>query len=226
MPDVDFRSAPTRPEYKDQLARFVSLGMNCELGLVQRHCEIEPIGLFRFGLTPLMGLIEALNHDFAGLGDVNQIDIEEGFGREYIATHRRYGFEFHTLKNAAECTRQDVLTTVVRYYPVLARFLMEQLSIGEKLFVYRPETPNEPIAAAHDLLRAMRRIGPAMLLWVTISDDPALVGTAQWIVRDQLMIGYVDRYGPLRFAAGLSFEAWLGVCLAALQLRDAHPREP
>jgi hypothetical protein len=144
MPDLDFRSAPTRPEYRDELARFVSLGVNCELGLVQRHCEIEPLGLFRFGLTPLDGLIQALACDFDGLGDADQIAIEEGFGREYIATHRRYGFEFHTLLNAAEATPQDVLTTVVRHYPFLAGMLLHELSEGKKLFVYRAETPDQP----------------------------------------------------------------------------------
>jgi len=226
MPDVDFRSAATRPEYKDEVAQLVSLGINCELGLIQRHCEVEPLGLFRFGLTPLGGLIQALECKFNGLGDASQIDIEEGFGREYIATHRRYGFEFHTLMNAAETTRQNVLTTVVRHYPFLAQMLLHELSEGKKLFVYRPQTPDEPVDRAHHLLGAMRRIGPATLLWVTAVDDPAVVGTTHWVVRDQLMVGHLDRYGPLHFAAGLSFEPWLQVCLAALRLRATDWRGP
>jgi hypothetical protein len=41
------------------------------------------------------------------------------------------------------------------------------------------------------------------------------------MVRGQLMIGYLDRYAPLRFAAALSFEAWLRMCLAALRLSAA-----
>jgi hypothetical protein len=225
MPDVDFRTAPTRPEYKDELAQFVSLGINCELGLVQRHCETEPLGLFRFGLTPLDGLIQALECRFDGLGDASQIDIEEGFGREYVATHRRYGFEFHTVMNAAKTTPQNVLATVVRHYPFLAEMLLHELSEGKKLFVYRPETPDEPIVRAYHLLRAMRRIGPATLLWVTALDDPAVVGTTDWILPDQLMVGHLDRYAPLRFAAGLSFELWLQVCFAALRLRaDSQSR--
>jgi hypothetical protein len=226
MPDADYRNFPTRPEYKNELAQFVSLGINCELGLVQRHCDIEPLGLFRFGVAPLEGLIQGLECRFDGPGDVSQIDVEEGFGGEYLAIHRRYGFEFHTLMNAAKTTRQDVLATVVRHYPFLAEMLLHELSEGKKLFVCRPETPDEPIVRVYHLLRAMRRIGPATLLWVTALDDPAVVGTTHWILPDQLMVGHLDRYGPLRFAAGLSFEPWLQVCFAALRLRAASRRRP
>ncbi len=130
---------------------------------------------------------------------------------------------FTRSKNSAETTRRDVLATVARHYPFLAEMLLYELSDGKKLFVYRPETPDEPIVRAYHLMRAMRRIGPATLLWVTVVDDPGVVGTTHWILPGQLMIGHLDRYAPLRFAAGLSFEPWLQVCLAAMRLRAASP---
>ena len=153
MPEVDFRTVPTRPEYQDELAQFISPGINFELGLVQRHCETEPLGLFRFGLTPLDGLIQALECRVDGVGDASQIDTEEGFEREYGATPRRYGFEFHTVMNAAKTTRWNVLATVVRHYAFLAEMLLHEQSEGKKLFVASAPTHAVMPAKAgiHDL---------------------------------------------------------------------------
>jgi hypothetical protein len=72
-PVVDFRSQPVRPDQKDVVSRFINLGINCELGLVQRHCMSEPLGLFRFGHTPLRGLIDALDLEFEYIADVSKL---------------------------------------------------------------------------------------------------------------------------------------------------------
>jgi hypothetical protein len=41
---------------RDLLMRFESLGQSCEFGLVQRRCQIEPLGFLRFASSPLSHL--------------------------------------------------------------------------------------------------------------------------------------------------------------------------
>ncbi len=195
--------------------RFASLGVNCELGLVQRWCGVEPLGLFRFGLTPFEGLVAALESRFAGLSDPSEIEIGLGYLQEYLVRHRRYGFEFHTRMHADRAPEADVWQQVVgKRFPLLSRMLTEDLETASKLFVFRPEDAGGE-DEAYRLLGAMRRYGSPSLLWVTLTEEPEEIGSVRWLA-DGLMVGYLDRFGPLRYARGLSFEAWLSVC------RNAH----
>jgi len=43
----------------DLALHFDSLGPDCKLGLVQRACGAEPLGLTRFSSIPLAGMIKA-----------------------------------------------------------------------------------------------------------------------------------------------------------------------
>lgn len=52
------------------MARFESIGTDCEFGFVQRHFGLELLGLFRFaGARHLRNLLRLLETDLAGLGD-------------------------------------------------------------------------------------------------------------------------------------------------------------
>ena len=73
MSAPDFSHLAQRPELEPLMRQVESLGINCELGLVQRHCLAEPLGLFRFAYTPLEGLVAALHQDFAGIGDPGEL---------------------------------------------------------------------------------------------------------------------------------------------------------
>ena len=64
-PQQDDRAADHRTAL---MLDFESLGENCEFGLVQRRCGIEPLGLLRFSSTPLPPLLHALRERFAGMG--------------------------------------------------------------------------------------------------------------------------------------------------------------
>lgn len=197
--------------------RFASLGMNCEFGLVQRWCGIEPLGLLRFGLAPLEGLITALNTSFAGIDEVGLFETTLGWGDEYVIEHALYGFEFHTgIRKGMADTAGLVRKFVNDRFPLLARMLREDLATGDKLLVFRAEEAGRD-AEASRLLTAIRDRGPATLLWVTTAKDAADVGTARRM-GDGLLVGYLDRLAPLRDARALSFEPWLAVCAAASEL--------
>lgn len=211
---MDYPDPAPRLDMAPIVERCASLGVNCEFGLVQRWCGIEPLGLFRFGMTPLDGLIAGLHSSFAGLEEPALIEITAGFQGEHVTRHALYDFEFHTAMLARNVDEGTVLKRMARErFPLLARMLREDLASGEKLFVFRAEEGSGD-AEAWRLLEAIRRHGPGTLLWVTLAREPAEVGTA---VRrgDGLIVGYLDRLAPLRFARALSFEPWLAVCRAA-----------
>ncbi len=205
--------------------QFASIGVNCEFGLVQRWCGIEPLGLFRFGLTPLDGLIAALCNSFAGLAEPELIEVTLGFDDEYITRHALYDFEFHTTLRKGTVAEDVVLHKIARErFPLLARMLLEDLAIGDKLLVFRTEAAGQD-AEAFRLRDAIRRRGRAVLLWVTLAEQASQVGTVRRL-DDGLMVGYLDRLAPLRFARELSFEPWLAVCRAAHDLWQEAQSQP
>jgi hypothetical protein len=220
MHDVDFRRFPARPDLQPMLMRVQSLGISCELGLVQRHCGAESLGLFRFGFTPLDGLVAALDNDFAAIGDPSQIAVISA-NKEWVTHHRTYGFEFHTERQIQDASRETIRGLAAAHFEFLARKLREDLADGEKLFFYRPENPGAPAEACHALSASMGRYGSPALCWVDIAPRPECAGQAEWIVPGRLMAGYLDRFASTRFAAGAPFSTWLALIENSLNLWDA-----
>ena len=218
MPNPDFRYLPKRPDMAPLLRKVVPMGINCELGLVQRHCQTEPVGLFRFGYTPINGLLAALASRFAGIGEPSEIELRVDDSGEWLSRHSRYGFEFHTELFSASHTEDAVRRKLAVRFPQLARKFVEELARAEKLFVYRPAIPGPAGEEAQALLTAMHRFGKAVLVWIDVADTPGKVGTAHWTQPGQLITAYVDRYTQVKFAAGASLDAWLGMVSSALAL--------
>ena len=218
MNPLDFRRLPQRPDCAELMSGFVSLGLNCEFGLVQRHCMADPPDLLRFAFTPLPGLIDGLRHRFAGVGDPAQLDIRLTQAGEYLAIDTRYGFDFHTHMREPAFTEDQVRARISSYFTHLAKLLIDDLTAGERMFVYRPLKPREPVDAAYDLLAGLRRYGPAKLLWVGYSDDPAEAGQVDWLIPGDIMVGTLDHYTKPHYAVTASFEVWLKMCCNAAAL--------
>jgi hypothetical protein len=221
MPLTDFRTQPRRTDLKDLMTQFVSLGINCELGQVQRWCGADLLGLFRFGMTPMPGLIEALDSGFESIANPAMIKFKTTPGGEFISMHQRYNVNFHTAMNINKTTEERVRERLVRHFTYLSRMLLEEIALGEKTFVYRPKTTDVPETDAQRLLASLRRHGPAVLLWAAWSDDPARVGKVEWRIPGELMVGYLDHYAPLRFANNLSLNGWIAILQGAAALRAA-----
>jgi len=116
------------------MMRFESLGENCEFGLVQRRCGADPLGLFRFGSTPIEKLLEALEARLEGLGAPGRISIElSANGREYMVNDHQFGLPYHAWVLAGEMTPDQVLQREMRRLPLLIRKLIEDLSNGAKI---------------------------------------------------------------------------------------------
>ena len=71
----DWRAQALIPDWKRIASKFQSLGQDCEFGLVQRHCEAEPLGLFRFCNIRLNALMQCLLSDFSELTDEEKLQI-------------------------------------------------------------------------------------------------------------------------------------------------------
>ena len=196
---------------------FESIGENCELGLVQRQCGTEPLGLLRFASAPLPKLLHALRERFAGLGHPANVEVQlSDNGREYMILDKAFGFLYHAWVLAGEKTPEEIHAREVRRVPFLVRKLTEDLASGDKIFVFHGMTPLRREEAL-DLMAELHRYGPSVLLWVELADEDHAPGTVEQIVPG-LIKGYIDRFAPGENAHDLSLECWIDVCRGAKAL--------
>ena len=206
------------------LQSFQSLGEDCEFGLVQRHFRIEPINLFRWAATDLSCLIAALDADFAGVGEPENIAIEVDSRDEYRVKDSRYGFATHTFVHEGQVDAVRFHATQSNRMRFLARRFREDAALGDQIMVRctgRPTTEAE----VRDLHRALQRHGPVVLLHVTRAPTLDRIGTVEWLDED-LMVGFIDRFARDQSETwDISFETWLTLCRTASamfkQLRQA-----
>jgi tetratricopeptide (TPR) repeat protein len=197
------------------MMRFESLGENCEFGLVQRACGIEPLGLLRFASAPYDKLLPALRARFAGMGEAENIVIEPSNG-EYMVHDRAFGFNFHAWALVADTTIEAVHAREVRRMPFLIRKLLDDLMAADKIFVFHAMRGLH-IDQARAMATAMRAHGPLTLLWLELSDAEHPDATVERI-EPGLIKGYLPRFAPGEDAKDFDLYAWVHVCRAALGL--------
>ncbi len=211
-------AAGTLPD-GDLMQGFESLGANCEFGLVQRRCGVDPLGLLRFANTPLAPLMAALRGRFEGVGEPGSFDIEvEWQGREYMVRDQRYGLYYHAWVQTTEATADDVAKRELTRLPLLTRKLIEDLTEGLKIFVFRS---GEPISQSHatELAKLIRSYGPGTLLWVDLADAQHPPGSVTKLAPG-LLKGFMDRFAPNENAHDVSLACWLQVCREANRLNQ------
>jgi hypothetical protein len=206
------------------MSQFQSLGDNCEFGLVQRELGAEPLGLFRFGHTPIDGLIAAFEGRFAALQSPENIEVSYGQfpngNFEYVTSVPQYQFTSHTAYQLSGMSLDERRSKEMKRLNFLARNLIEDAGSGQKIFVYKS---NVPLAEQRikDLFRAIGLYGPSWLLWVT----PA---TADWPagrvdeVSERFLRGSVDRFAPYGMADDFSVQGWRTICSHAYHLWAAR----
>ena len=219
----DYRLSPARPDLAPLMRKVESLGVSCELGLIQRHCDVETIGLFRFGYAPFDGLIRALEEKFANVGSLDALGTFTADNLEYNSLHATYGFEFHSGHFADRISEAELLDKIAAHFRFLARKLMDKLGSGNRLFVYRPESPVPSRENALRLSDALGHFGQPVLLWVELTDDPAKFGTAEWTVPGRVITGYLDWFAKVNYAAAMPFDYWISMLQTAVELWEASP---
>ena len=195
------------------LKGFISLGINCEFGLVQRYCGVEPNDLFRFGISPLRDLIGQLDSRFSDFLDQSKLEFRpDDAWHEFLSGVFGTGIGFHTNLTLRSKSMHDVVKQEIRRLPLLARKLMAELEAGERCCVYSGGNLTE--ADALSLHDALLRYGPVRLLIVTNSVQDDDVGTVRKI-REGLLFGYLDQVTPRFFARQPSLDVWLALLVVA-----------
>ena len=199
------------------MLQFESLGQNCEFGLVQRHFKAEPLGIFRFSSTPLPQLLLALERRLEGLGEAGSVVVDiSPNGQELMVKDKIFGFLYHAWVRTGEQTVEAVEQRERRRLPFLKRKLLDDLSLGEKVFVFHAmrrilEEEVFPLAAI------LRCFGPTTLLFVTLADEQHAVGTVE-LRAPGFMVGYLDRFAPANDAHAASYAEWANLCRQAYRL--------
>lgn len=205
------------------MLRFESLGENCEFGLAQRRCGVEPLGLLRFAGTPLPALLAALNRRFEGFGAASTIAVELGSdGQEYMIRDTVYGINYHAWAMSDEISPAALQAREARRLPFLVRKLLEDLTDASKIFVFHAQDSLSHQQAA-DLHAALRAYGPCQLLWVDLDDHLNPPGTVVEVAPG-LLKGHINRFAPPNNAHDLSLDGWVDLCRAAVAMVDKHPQ--
>jgi hypothetical protein len=201
------------------LTNFESLGSNCEFGILQRVCDAEPLGLFRFGGIPVETLIDGLDRDFEGLGALDNIALHVTAEQEYMVTETRYRITYHSWAYQGQVAEDAIRAREAVRLPFLHKKLLHDLASGEKIFVLadHDDLPFPLIERLHDRLQTR---GRNTLLWVRqargAADRADRVGAVEQI-KDGLLCAFVGKFvtGPW---TELEVDHWIEIC------RDAHAR--
>lgn len=204
-------------QHPDRLVScFESLGDGCELGMVQRFCGMEPLGLLRFASLPYIHLVHLLKTNFVELenpdivGVVARPEDDEWWGQV-----KGFGIYYHTARSASGVTRADVLADERRRVPRLREKLADQLSDPEKIFVrFEIDRTREEIQVVH---AALREHGEHSLLWILAAKEPSQIGMIE-LHGNGLAIGYVKQPSPNAAPTPKRLAVWLEMLQKALTL--------
>jgi hypothetical protein len=204
------------------LRQFENLSDNCEFGLVQRRCGVEPLTLFRFANAPLPAMIAGLERRFDGLDDPDALSVpwvapDAGGIGEYYVYHQDYGVSWHTAIYDAAKSPARIRADEQRKLQFLKRNFLQDLEDAARIYVVRRAAPLDQ-GEVLPLWRALRRYGPNTLLWVVPSDLSHSAGT---VIQNApgLLQGFIDHLAPDADLFDLSIRGWIEVCRRALDLR-------
>ncbi len=209
---IDFKPLPPKmdPALIPAARAAESIGRNCEFAFLQRRCGVEPISLLRWSGAPTSGLIEALENRFEGLlEDATGIGVPRGAAPEqqkWWLTCSRYHIVFHTPECPATVTMEEAVVSVRRRARWQAEKQMDDLRLGEKMFVYS-SAEFASAADAAPLVRALRDCGAAgKLVIVGSGADEAMreVDRNTWFARLPKLTAMTD-------ALNADFRGWMRI---------------
>ena len=194
------------------LQEFESLGSDCEVGLLQRQFNAEPLGLLRWG-GPLMDqLIAALRVRFDGLGAPGTLRLEDKQS-EYLMHDDVYRMLMHTFIPVDPAQEDKILKQLGRRMTFLKRILFDAIAEGVRIFVFKDVQGSDRsrIVALHEELR---RIGPAILLVVQAARPGCRAADVERL-GDGLFLGFVSAFGngPLNHDGSwnIPIQEWINI---------------
>lgn len=207
---------------KQLVQNFESLGDNCEFGLVQRFSGVEPLGLLRFAGSSLDALIEGLDTDFSAYGVAGDLELWTDANGVTYCRSVRYGFPYIVSDSSGLETADAILRRETAKLAYLKRRMLEDLAAGEKILVRKGDTCDHRDNARR-LQGALRRHGPAILLYVVASDSETKPGRVSRETGGYLL-GRLRRFAPYERAGAIELGDWLQLCANAHALSRGDPQ--
>ena len=195
------------------LADFASLGDNCEFGLFQRRCGVEPQDLFRFSRLSIETLLTGLEDGFVDLCNLARLAFSlrgDAPRREYITKNDKYKFFSHSGVVEDEASVVRVIEREIRKLYFLRQLLIDDLKSGDRLFVFKA---NHSASAEQidDLSWSLRRWGDNFLLHIKLADGSVEAGHVERTGRF-VLTGYIDSFLDYSKAQIPASEAWPTIC--------------
>jgi tetratricopeptide (TPR) repeat protein len=204
------------------MLRFESLGgggHGCEFGIVQRDVGVEPLGLLRWADLDHHCLSAALETRFDGVGLPENTEIRVPPGEpDWWTKDKRHWMAMRTfIKGDAE-SYETMVELACRRLQYLRDKLIDDLTTGDKIFVYKNLVRNLTDTELTRLYSAVRSYGDSTLFYVRYEDQDHRNGTVE-VAGPGLMIGYIDHFAfsPEDKPLGSARESWLALC------RQAYP---
>ncbi len=194
------------------LGGFENLGEDCEFGLAQRHYLAEPpLSLLRWTGITADKLVLGLDSGFAGLCEPDSTDLLWS-GQEYFLRTPFFTMHTNCMVEQDAAGAAAILGHGRATLRILRRKLLKDIADAARIFVFKSASDLRGIRMRR-LHAALRRVGPASLLWVRIA-PPGRAGGGAERLGDGLYVGYLDRFvvphGP--------FDQWLAVCAETMTL--------
>lgn len=207
-------------------ARFESLGggglnangwvFGCEFGFFQRHHGVDPLGLLRWTSIAPVDLLRGLLCRFKGVEDEAAIEMREHTDWDWGITQRTYRMYLdHSGMRRTEISRDEAARRIARSLGRLRERFIEDLAVGEKLFVYRTYDHTLPESALEALSSVLRRRGRGTLCYVQAADADHPAFTAERR-NESLIVGRIDWFAPQK--GEMNYSGWEAVCRAMLQV--------
>jgi hypothetical protein len=198
------------PPVAELMHSFISLGDNCEFGTVQRLCGTEPLDLLRWMWTSPSSLLDALSNRFEGFGDIHNVDVQID-RNEYIIIDKKYNITGHTFININQINEDDLLRQQITRLKFLKTKLLDELSGGERIFLYKTEQKDD-WNLYESMAKLIKSYGSSTLLCVSEAESDDLIGTSQQIL-DNMLVGWLDEFAPYdNIHSRISLDTWIKVC--------------
>lgn len=213
-------------ELRDLALQFESLGgggHGCEFGLFQRELGAEPLGLLRWADLGPDQLALALETQFAGVGKAEYTTVfagDKANNSEWWTTDTRYHMAMRTFIETQRMTYEQVCYLVLKRLQFLSRKLIDDLSAGNKIFVYRHMYRNLRECEIIRLYSAVKSYGSGRLFYIRYQDEGHPNGTVEQ-VDDNLLVGYIDHFSwsPKDEFVGPPNKSLISLCKAATRAR-------
>jgi tetratricopeptide (TPR) repeat protein len=204
------------------MAKFCSVGGNCEFGIAQQHFGASPLDLLRFTWTPASSLKTLLEQEFADLAAPDSLRVivpEAGIGS--LVANDRLRIHWHAWHEECRTAPEKLIAREVRRVPRLVSKLIDELREAERIFVRVP-LPGETLDDAFAILGAMRRYGNGVLVAVAQADEHREPGTIER--HGDLICGYIDGLTEPPIAGLIAYDSWIRLCRAVMDALTAAGR--